>query len=189
MKPPIFASALLLSLAGPAFARDCAPKIEQREARGASLAGLSSSSGTIKIDFGFYSCNDVQREDLVAYAENAVTIVKIVKGLPGDKFHLEQAGDGWRILINGEPAENALKEPYLLNERGYKLLSLYERGYDGVIPPNDYLLLENLAGGALDSGRFGLIDKDDILGKVLWEKPAHGGTAIRSPRSPEQRGG
>ena len=170
----IVALAISLPLAKPAFARDCPQRIEQREVRGDSLAGQLNPGEAVKIAFGFYSCHDVQREDIVAFAHpgDPAPIVKIVKGLPGDKFHLRQASGGWQILINGYPAANSLKQPYLLSERGHKMLSLYEKDYKGVIPPNSYLILGNLAGGALDSSRFGLIGKGDILGKVLREKPA-----------------
>ena len=172
MKELIFASALFLALAGPASARDCPQKIEQRDVRGASLSGLLGPGATIKIAVGFYACHDVQREDVVAYSGGAAPIVKVVKGLPGDKFHLQQAEGGWRLLINGELARNSLNEPYLLSEGGYKMLSLYESGYNGVIPSGSYLILGDLAGGTLDSSIFGLIDKDDILGKVLRPEPA-----------------
>ena len=47
------------------------------------------------------------------------------------------------------------------------MLSLYENDYKGMIPSKAYLILGNLSGGSLDASRFGLIDRSDILGKVL----------------------
>jgi type IV secretory pathway protease TraF len=53
-----------------------------------------------------------------------------------------------------------------LDERGYRVLSLYEKDYKGIIPEDAYLILGNLPQGSLDSSHFGLVGKKDILGKV-----------------------
>ena len=87
--------------------------------------------------------------------------------MPGDQFRLADTGSRWRILINGKILTNAQSVPYEISENGYSVLSLYERDYRGMIPPNDYLILGNLPTGSLDSSQFGLIDKSDILGRVL----------------------
>ena len=46
------------------------------------------------------------------------------------------------------------------------MLSLYERDYQGKIPEDAYLVLGDNINGSLDSRNFGLIGKQDILGKV-----------------------
>ncbi|MBI4993969.1 signal peptidase I [Candidatus Wolfebacteria bacterium] len=147
---------------------DCVSKIEERVVRGNSLSGLIEPSTSVKILFGFYDCNKIRRGDIVAYnyAGNPEPIIKIVKGVEGDKFQLKKTSSSWNISINDKIVENSEGEPYVLNERGYKMLSLYERDYGGVIPLNAYLILGNAANGTLDSSVFGLIDKSDILGKV-----------------------
>jgi hypothetical protein len=53
-----------------------------------------------------------------------------------------------------------------LDDQGYRLLSLYEKDYKGIIPEDAYLILGNLPQGSLDSSHFGLVGKKDILGKV-----------------------
>lgn len=153
------------------FQNGCVTKIEDRLVRGNSLSGLIEPGQTVKILFGFYDCNEIEREDIVAYnyAGNSEPIIKIVKGISGDKFQLELAESGDRhILINGEILKNSQNQPYVLNEKGYRMLSLYEKDYKGIIPQNAYLILGNLSNGSLDSSRFGLIDKSDILGKVKY---------------------
>jgi signal peptidase I len=136
--------------------------------RGNSLSGLIESGSTVKILFGYYLCNEVKRGDTVAYnfSGDRNPIIKIVKGLPGDKFHLREISGIWNIFINGETAKNSKGEPYSLSEGGSKMLSLYERDYKGVIPLDAYLILGNISSGSLDSSRFGLVGKSDILGKV-----------------------
>jgi signal peptidase I len=104
-----------------------------------------------------------------SYGGNENLLIKIVKGLPGDKFSLQKTEGGWHILINGKVLKNSENKPYLLDERSYRMLSLYERDYKGVIPENAYLILGNLVSGTLDSTSFGLVGKQDILGKAIKE--------------------
>lgn len=148
--------------------KPCTSKVEERIVRGNSLAGLLEPGQTVKILFGFYDCYEIKREDIVLYnyAGNSNPLIKIVKGVSGDKFRLQKTDSGWNILINGEIVRNSQNQPYVLDGGAYKMFSLYERDYARVIPKDAYLILGNLAGGSLDSSHFGLIDKSDILGKV-----------------------
>jgi len=136
--------------------------------RGNSLSPLIKDGEMIKVFLGYYNCHEIQRNDVVlySYAGDKNPLIKIVKSIPNDKFQLQKSTNGWHILINGEILKNSENKPYLLNEKGYKMLSLYERDYQGIIPKNTYLILGNLVSGTLDSTYFGLIDKSDILGKV-----------------------
>lgn len=151
---------------------DCVDKIEDRVVRGNSLSGLVENGQTVKILFGFYNCNKIQKGDMVAYnyAGNPEPIIKVVKGIHGDKFELKKSDAGWHILINNQIIKNSEGKPYLISGNKYKMLSLYERDYKGVIPENTYLILGNIPVGTSDSSRFGLIDKSDIFGKVIFSK-------------------
>ncbi len=70
------------------------------------------------------------------YAGSEAPIIKIVKGIEGDKFQLEKSASdcGWNILINTEIAKNYQNTPYCLSEAGYQALSLREKDYKSVIP-------------------------------------------------------
>jgi signal peptidase I len=150
---------------------NCISNVEERIVHGNSLVGLIESGEKVKILFGYYDCNGVKRNDLIVYSYggNENLLIKIVKGLPGDKFSLQKTEGGWHILINGKVLKNSENKPYLLDERSYRMLSLYERDYKGVIPENAYLILGNLVSGTLDSTSFGLVGKQDILGKAIKE--------------------
>lgn len=160
---------LLLVIGEASWASDCLLRIEERTVRGESMSGLVEAGRDVRIAFGHYDCHDVRRGDIVAlrHAGRPDPIIKVARGLPGDRFHLEKTREGWNIRINGRVLKTSSKEPYLFNEKGYRMLSLYEGSYGGRIPPGTYLILGNLAGGSLDSSRFGLISKSEILGKVL----------------------
>jgi len=139
------------------------------EVRGDSLSGLVEDGAVLKILMGYYKCHPVERDDLAVYNyPGAEALIKIAKGVPGDKFHLQKTTAGcWNILINKEIIKNSQETPYCISEQGYRMLALYEKDYQGVIPENAYLILGNQVGGTLDSSRFGLVGKDDILGKIV----------------------
>ncbi|RLG13625.1 MAG: signal peptidase I [Candidatus Nanohalarchaeota archaeon] len=149
----------------------CVAKTEEKIVRGNSLSGLIENGDTIKLLFDYYMCNEVKRGDVVAYeyAGNDNLIIKVVKGLPNDRFRMEKSESdcGWNILINDEAVRNSEEISYVLGEQGYRMLSLYERNYEGIIPENTYIILGNLVHGSMDSTRFGLVDKGDIVGKVV----------------------
>ncbi len=137
---------------------------------GSSLLGFIEDDVEMKALMGYYSCNSVERGDLVlyGYAGNKNPLIKIVKGIPGDEFQLKKTSAGcWNVLTNGEISKNFQNEPYCFSDSGYKMLSLYEKDYGGVIPPNAYLIFGNLVGGSMDSSRFGLVGKQDLLGKAI----------------------
>jgi signal peptidase I len=147
----------------------CVSEERPLKVRGNSLSGLIEDGAVLKILMGYYQCHPVERGDLVVYNySSAEPLIKIAKGIPGDKFHLQKTTAGcWNILINGGIIKNFQETPYCISEQGYQMLSLYERDYKGEIPENAYLILGNQVGGTLDSSRFGLVGKDDILGKIV----------------------
>ncbi len=146
----------------------CNIRQEERIVRGNSLEGLIESGKTIRVLFGYYDCHEIEREDMVlySYAGNEEPLLKIIKGIGGDSLELTEAENGWNILINGEVLQNSKGEPYFLDERRHRMLSLYESDYYGLIPEDAYLIMGNLATGSTDSTRYGLIHIADILGKA-----------------------
>lgn len=148
--------------------KSCLTGAEKKIVQGDSLSGLIEPGSTVNVFLGYYKCNEIRRGDIIAYnySGDRDPIVKVAKGLPGDKFHLQEVNGGWNILINGETARNSQNQPYILGGKSYEMLSLYERDYKGIIPADAYLILGNLAAGSLDSTHFGLAGKNDILGKA-----------------------
>ena len=150
------------------FDNNCVTKAEQKIVQGNSLSGIIEHNSTVNILFGYYNCNEIMRNDIVAFnfSGNKEPIIKVIKGIPGDKFSLIKNNQSWNILINNEILKNSEDRSYKLDEHQYKMLSLYEKDYKGTIPINAYLLMGNLEFGSLDSTRFGLVGKSAILGKV-----------------------
>jgi len=148
--------------------QDCYIRVEEMTVRGNSLDPFIKPEQTIKVLFGYYDCNKIKRGDIVLfdYSGNKNFLIKIVKGISGDKFELKKADGGWNILINNQILKNSENKPYLISGNAYKMLSLYERDYKGIIPENAYLLLGNRVSGSVDSTTFGLVDKSGIVAKV-----------------------
>ena len=148
--------------------QDCSIKIEEMTVRGSSLDPLIKPEQTIKALFGYYNCHEIERGDVVLfdYAGNKNPLIKVVKGIPGDKFELRETEGGWNIIVNNKYVKNFEGKPYLIFGNRYKMLALYERDYKGVIPENAYLLLSNQVAGSIDSTAFGLVDKSGIIAKV-----------------------
>lgn len=150
--------------------QNCPVEEKQEIVRGDSLGPIVRNGQEVKILYGYYQGNEVKRGDIVAYdyKGNPNPIIKIVKAIPGDKFGFAQSKEKnvWHILINNKILKNSENMPYLINATSYKLLSLYENGFKRVIPENTYLILGNQPSGTLDSTRFGLVDKNGLIGKV-----------------------
>jgi len=148
---------------------ECQVEVEERIVRGGSLDPLIKDGETVRVLFGYYNCHEIQRDDVVlySYAGNEAPLIKIVRGVPGDSFKLEQTEQGaWYIIINGNILKNSAGEPYLVSGKRYEMLALYEKDYKGVIPEQAYLIMGNLISGAMDSTRYGLVHKNDILAKA-----------------------
>jgi signal peptidase I len=149
---------------------DCITEARAVTVKGISLSGLVELGDTLKILISYYQCNPVRRDDVVAfsYAGSKIPIIKIVKGIEGDKFQLRKAeNDCWNVLINGVILRTTRNTPYCLDKHGYRMLSLYEKDCKGIIPKDAYLILGNQPGGSLDSTRFGLVSKKCFLGKIV----------------------
>lgn len=136
--------------------------------RGNSMTPLLKDGEKVKIDYGYYKTHEIRRGDIVicrfAFRHNPV--IKTIRAVPGDRFGLEKVKGGTRLLVNGSVVKNSAGVPYRFSGRQERMLSLYERDYHGVVPPNAYLLLGDFPEGSLDSSRIGLVGRDAIIGKA-----------------------
>ncbi|MBL4712120.1 MAG: signal peptidase I [Gammaproteobacteria bacterium] len=103
----------------------------------------------------------IMRSDFVIFHTGAheQPVIKIVKALPGDSFNVVEG----YIFVNDEKLLTSNGEAYHLTENHSAMLLLYQRNYDGIVPPNSYIVLGDRPGGAIDSTRIGLIHRSDII--------------------------
>lgn len=147
----------------------CPTQEKMLKIRGDSLAGLIPDGAVMRIIMGYYKCHEVGRGDIVVYDyPGGDPLAKIAKAVPGDRFRLEKSRPGcWGIRVNGKILKNSQKIPYCIGEHGYRMLSSYEKTYNGVIPQDACLILGNQPEGTLDSTRFGLVGRADLLGRAM----------------------
>lgn len=111
----------------------------------------------------------MKRGDIVIYpyAGNPVPIVKSVKAISGDRFAIRKNTDNlWNILVNDAILKTSDGIPYTLSEAKSKMLGLYADSYHGIVPADTCLILGNLPNGTMDSTRFGLVNRIDLIGKM-----------------------
>ena len=149
----------------------CSTQSETRTVHGISMSPIIKDGQEVKLIKNYYNCHKVGRNDIIAYnySGDINPLIKIVKGIPGDKFSMQSFNNSqeWKILINGSIIYNSENKPYLLTQSEYNLLLIYEDSYKGIIPDNAYLILGDVAPNSIDSRHFGLIDKSDIIGKIV----------------------
>jgi signal peptidase I len=163
---------LLLGVAGTAFARPCTEKAFT--VRGVSMVPLFRNGEDIHAVMGGRDClGTLEKGDIVLFENGGhdVPLIKRIHAAPGDRFAVEDGA----ILVNGEPAVNSRGQPYHIDARRARMLGLYIRDYNGVIPPDTFLVLGENVSGTGDSTRYGLVHISDIVGKVIWPEPGERG--------------
>lgn len=126
--------------------------------------GLNSGN-RIKIDYDYYVKNSILKGDIVAikFQTRDETLIKRVIALPGDKFEIKDNS----IYLNGKP----LVEPYVgdvqIDLEGVMLLEKQLERYDGHVPINSFIVLGDNRAASFDSTDFGVVDKEQIVGKVI----------------------
>ena len=100
-----------------------------------------------------YRFKDIKRFDIVVIKREKEYLIKRVIGLPGDMVEYKDN----KLYIN----EKIVEENFLHKDTSdYKL--------DSVIPDNYYFVVGDNRSNSLDSRVFGLIKKDEILGKTSF---------------------
>lgn len=147
----------------------CVARSEQFTVQGGSMSPFIKSGETVEGLFGYYDCHEIQKGDIVLlrYAGNKNPLIKFVRGIPGDTFAFKSNGSVYNLFINGAVVKNSAGTLYNFSGQGYRMLSLYMQSYRNEIPADAYLVLGDDTNGSLDSERFGLIGKSDILAKAV----------------------
>lgn len=150
----------------------CVDKQAEKIVRGQSLEGLLNDGEKVQVLYNYYNCNEIKRNDIIIYnyieKNQPSEIIKTIKAIPGDTIVLRDNETGTRnILVNDEILKTSTGEPYVLSANKKTMIALHINDYNGVIPPNNYVILGNLANGSIDSIKFGFVKKDNIIGKAI----------------------
>ena len=96
-----------------------------------------------------------QRGDIIVFmypVDPSRDFIKRVIGLPGDRVAIEQG----TVYVNGQP----LHEPYLRTVPQYDLP-------EQIVPPDQYFVLGDNRNSSSDSHVWGMVPKENIVGKAL----------------------
>jgi len=129
---------------------------------GPSMSSTLESQDIVLLSRSHYRLFDMKRFDVIAfeYADTKYLIKRVI-GLPGDKVEYKNN----TLYVNDE-----IVEEDFLDGHQTENFSLVSMGYE-TIPEGKYLVLGDNRENSLDSRSFGLIDEEDILGKVsikIW---------------------
>lgn len=145
----------------------CSVEVKEMIVKGNSLDPLIKSGEKVKALIGYYKCHPIKRNDVILYrySGSKTPLIKIVKAIPGDRWSVKKIDDKCEIIVNNQVLKNSEGRVYLFSGNRCKMLSIYANSYP-IVPTNAYLILGNNTSGSLDSTRFGLVGKKDIIGKV-----------------------
>ena len=127
---------------------------------GSSMSSTLESGDVLILNKFKYRFMDVERGDIISleYADTKYLIKRVI-GMPGDTISIKDN----TLYINGEIyIENYLDEGLVYDD--FELSSL---GFNR-IPEDMYLVLGDNREDSLDSREIGLINKDEIIGKVSF---------------------
>lgn len=129
---------------------------------GPSMDSTLKNQDIVILSKSHYKIFDMKRFDIIAfnYADTKYLIKRVI-GLPGDKVEYKDNV----LYINGKVVEEEF-----LNGHTTKDFDTLSLGYE-TIPEGKYLVLGDNRENSLDSRTIGLIDEDDVLGKVsikIW---------------------
>lgn len=150
----------------------CIIKDTYLKVSGKSLSPIVKEGEKLRTLFGFYDCNPVKTGDIVLYRfGKKISYVKIVVAKYNDTFNIIKNVNGkYNITINDKILTNLNNIPYELAEYKTKMLRLELKQTGGIIPRGKFFIMGNLVEGSYDTTHYGLVNRNNILAKVLIDK-------------------
>lgn len=124
-----------------------------------------------------YKLHEPRRGDVVVFrspTNKDIDYIKRIIAIPGDTISLKNG----KFYVNGEVLEETYLPPYLYTFAG----SFLKENTEITVPPGYYFVSGDNRPHSLDSREFGLVPKEDIIGKAFvryW--PFERAGIIRNP--------
>ena len=133
----------------------------EKEVKGDSMEPLIKQGEILILMEGYYSCNEIERGDIVAYdyGGNKNPIIKKIMVLGGDTLEFNDNV----LLVNKEPLKNSEDKIYEFSEQEKRMIGLYIK--DNKLVNSAFLIFGENINNGLDSRKFGAVGKNDFLGK------------------------
>ncbi len=149
---------------------ECVRKHHNRTFSDPDMEGAMAMDKTYRVFENYYQCNPISRDDVVLfrYSAHQPPVPRIVRGLPGDTFAMEETEEHkWTIAINGQKVQGPDAHPYIIFSETTPPLKTYQDSRKGVLGPDEYILLSNQPPGHADSGNLGVIKKGQIAARIF----------------------
>lgn len=127
---------------------------------GPSMSPTLKEGDVLIVNKIIYKFREIKRNEVVVLKYDEKLLIKRIVGLPNEHI----AYNNNVMYVNGDP----VKEEFIDTTTDY--FDIKELGYD-VIPEGYYLVLGDNRNNSMDGRNFGLIKKEDIIGKAwirLW---------------------
>ena len=130
----------------------------------------SEEGKTYQLLPNWYACHEVGRGDSIylKYSDRFPPVIKIAYGIPGDRFNLERdkEHEAWNIKINHEWVTDPNGVNHFFGGKAPPVLALFEKSLKGVLGAKNCIVFSEVSPGSADSGRLGVVNSDDFLGKI-----------------------
>ena len=124
---------------------------------GPSMQSTLLENDIVIVNKLLYKIDDVNYNDIVSISQDEKHMIKRVIGLPGDIIKYENN----YLYVNGVKQIEKFLDDDIITED----FSLDQLGYDK-IPEDMYLVLGDNRVNSMDSRNFGLVKKENIIGKA-----------------------
>lgn len=153
---------------------DCPITKETVTVKGPWLEPLAKEGDELTVDLGYYACHPVKKGEWAyyRYSKQREPVIKQIEAIEGDRFGLEaREGDqvGWHLLINGDRLKRDDTD-YYFGRKAEPAIALYVKSRGGILQADEVILMSLKPPGREDSGMFGLMAKEDLIGRVRKPK-------------------
>jgi hypothetical protein len=118
----------------------------------------------------WYRCHPVAKGDfvLLKYSQTLDPVVRIVAAVEGDSFGVKQTQgkNAWNLEVNGSFFAGNSGKPLTFGDETPPMLSLYVKSHPNGLMENELIVFSLHSPGDADSGKLGVVNLTDVVGKV-----------------------
>lgn len=134
------------------------------------LRGVVERDEVVPVAMNWYKCHPPKVGDVVLYrfSWHMEPVLKQIVAIEGDRVDLVQdpEGRGWNIVLNGKVYESSGRRYFVGVSKFAPPLKLYADANGQVLKQGLVVVLSTLPPGEKDSGYFGAVSIQDIVGRV-----------------------
>ncbi|MES2963101.1 MAG: S26 family signal peptidase [Bdellovibrionota bacterium] len=134
------------------------------------LSGLVEKDESVRVTLNWYKCHPPKVGELVLYrySWHREPVLKRIVAVGGDRVDLvkDPEGRGWNIVLNDVVHETNGRKYFVGVPQAAPPLKLYADANGGVLNPGLVVVLSNKPPGENDSGWFGPVSIQDVIGRA-----------------------